>query len=193
MIPEHIIWHQFPRLETQRLVLRQIVPADISKVFEGLSNKKVIKYYGVSFKTLEATEEQMDWYEALWNDRTGMWWGISLKGEKDLIGACGYNNYEEQHQKAELGYWLIPGFWGKGYATEALRPVLEFGFDQMQLQRIEAFVEKGNRASNRLLEKLDFKYEGTMENCEFKNGRFISLRIYALFHDSTIPRFHINT
>ena len=187
MIPEDIIWHEFPHLETPRLTLRQILPTDINKVYEGLSHKDVIKYYEVSFQTLEATKEQMDWYESLWKERTGIWWGICLKGQRDLIGACGFYDYEEKHQKAELGYWLFPEFWGKGFASEALPPILEFGFDLMQLHRIEALVEKGNHASSQLLEKHGFNYEGTMQDCEFKNGRFISVHMYALLNEPTIP------
>lgn len=183
MIPEYVIWERFPTLQTERLNLRQINYKDKEKVFEGLSHPKVIKHYGVSFKTLEETEEQMDWYERLWNERTGIWWGICKKGGNKLIGACGFNNYEEQHQKAELGYWLLPTHWRQGFASEAIKPVLEFGFEQMQLQRIEAFVEFGNKASGHLLEKFNFMHEGTMRNCEFKNGKFISVLIYALLKE----------
>lgn len=183
MIPEDIIWETFPELLTKRLILRQIGPADIYKVFEGLSHQKVIKYYGVSFNSLDATEEQMSWYESLWANRTGIWWGITKRGKKNIIGACGFNNYDPKHQKAEVGYWLIPEFWGQGYAIEALRVILEFGFEQMQLHRIEAFVEKGNHISSRILDKFKFTHEGTMRNCEFKNGQFISLMIYALLRE----------
>ena len=183
MIPEHRIWEYFPTLHTNRLELRKIHPVDIHEIFAGLSDQRVIQYYGVSFETLTQTEEQMDWYESLWKDRTGIWWGICQKGEQQLIGACGFNNYEEDQQKAELGYWLIPEYWGRGFASEALKAIVEFGFEQMQLHRIEAFVEEGNKVSGRILEKFQFIHEGTMRNCEYKNGRFISLMIYALLKE----------
>lgn len=183
MVPEATIWEKFPILNTHRLTLRQIRPKDIHQIFEGLSDQQVIKYYAVSFNSLEATEEQMKWYEGLWKNRTGIWWAISLKGEKELIGACGFNNYEEKHRKVEIGYWLFPAFWQKGFASEAIKKILEFGFEQMQLQRMEAFVEEGNDSSSGMLEKLNFSYEGTMRHCEFKNGTFINVLIYALLQN----------
>ena len=77
------LFKKFPTLQTTRLELRQFKASDLSKVFQGLSNKQVIRYYGVSYSTLEATEEQMDWFESLWNSGTGIWWAICRKGEKE--------------------------------------------------------------------------------------------------------------
>ncbi len=96
------------------------------------------------------------------------------------VGVISVYYYKKEHQKAETGFWLLPTFWNKGYASEALKEVLRFCKDEMQLHRVEAFVEEGNKASCILLEKNGFLHEGLMKDCEKKEGRFISLHIYAL-------------
>ena len=169
----------FPELQTNRLRLRQIIADDQPGIFAGLSHPEVIKYYGVEYKTYRDTQLQMDWYEELLRNKTGMWWAICTPENPALMGVCGFYNMQEQHRKAELGYWLLPAYWQQGIMHEALTTILPFGFTQLNLHRIEAFVETENTASSKLLEKLGFRHEGTMIECEIKKGNFISLKIYA--------------
>ncbi|MBX2871541.1 MAG: GNAT family N-acetyltransferase [Saprospiraceae bacterium] len=178
---------QFPSFVTERLALRQIQPEDQIHIFNGLSHPHVIQYYGVSFDTYEATQEQMEWYKQLWQEQTGIWWGIYDREDQCFLGACGYNEYQATHHKIELGYWLLPEYWGKGYVQEALRKIIPYAFQQLQIERIEAFVETGNDASDKVLLKQGFQYEGTMRNCESKNGSFISLKIFALLRGESMP------
>lgn len=174
-----MLFKTFPKLQTTRLHLRQFKASDVDLVYYGLSHPEVIQYYGVSYDSLEATEQQMEWFEKLWNERTGLWWAICLHGADTLIGGCGFNNYEEVHRKAEIGYWLLPTSWSKGYASEAVKAAIHFGFYDLNLIRIEAYLESENENSRHLLQKLGFDHEGTMRNCEYKNDRFIDVDIYA--------------
>jgi len=169
----------FPEFHTKRLALRRILPADQQKIFEGLSDPLVIKYYGVSYLTYEATGEQMNWYENLWISGTGAWWKICDLETSEFLGACGLNNLQKFHRKAELGFWLLPKYWGNGIVYEGMQEVLDFGFEVLNLHRIEAFVEVGNENSMKALLKRGFKHEGTMEDVELKNGKFISLHVFA--------------
>ena len=171
----------FPTLKTDRLLLRQFRPEDIDNVFYALSHPDVIPYYGISFRTLEETQVQMDWFAELERAGTGIWWAICSPDDATFYGACGLYYIQPQHRKGETGFWLLPEHWGRGIMREALPVMLDYGFQQLQLHRIEAFVESENQNSKRILEKLDFAYEGTMRECEIKNGRFISLAIYARF------------
>lgn len=170
----------YPELHTNRFDLTQIVADDRPDVFEGLSHPEVIRYYGVSYATLEATQAQMDWYEDLHATGTGRWWAIRPRGGRRLIGACGFNNWLQHHRRAELGFWLLPADWRTGVMSEALPVALEHGFSEMNLHRVEAFVETENAASRGMLRKMGFTHEGTMQDCEFKNGRFLSLEVWAL-------------
>jgi [ribosomal protein S5]-alanine N-acetyltransferase len=170
----------FPTIQTERCQLRKIVASDQQKIFEGLSNPELIKYYGVSYQSYEATSAQMDFYNDLLSNETGIWWAICQRQTSEFIGACGFNNWMKEHRRAEIGFWLLQPFQQKGYMIEAVKEILRFGFKNMQLHRVEAIVEGGNENSSKLLKKLGFDYEGTHKECEIKNGRFINLDYYAL-------------
>lgn len=166
-------------LRTTRFLLRKFQRSDLANVFAGLSHPEVIKYYGVSFSTPEEALEQMKWYSELEETGTGRWWAISSEEDEVFLGAAGFNNLSKEHRKAELGFWLLPQYWGKGIIQESVPPVLDYGFRQLDLHRIEALVETGNNNSAKALLQLGFEKEGLMKDCEIKNGRFISLEIYA--------------
>ena len=176
----------FPEITTQRCLLRKIVAADQQQVFEGLSHPEVIRYYGVSYNSFEATGVQMRFYDDLLENETGIWWAITQKETGVFLGACGLNNWSKVHRRAEIGFWLLPAFQGKGYMSESVKAVINHGFAKMNLHRIEAIVETGNDNSADLLVKLGFIYEGTHRECEIKAGKFIDLEVYALITSSTI-------
>lgn len=161
-------------------MLQQIVADDQAFIFEGLSNPDVIPFYGVWYESFEDTKTQMDWYDNLWKEQTGCWWKIIDKETNKQIGACGMNGYTEQHEKAELGYWLLPAYWRKGIMQEVMPVMIVHLFAAWKIHRLEALVEEGNDASGKLLGKLGFMYEGTLRECEIKKGRRISLRMYSL-------------
>jgi len=170
----------FPIIHTERCILRKIVATDQQKIFEGLSHPEVIKYYGVSYSSFEATKAQMDFYNDLLSNETGVWWAICQKQTAEFIGACGFNNWMKEHRRAEIGFWLLPSFQHKGYMREAVKMIMEYGFTVMELHRIEAIVESENENSSQLLQKLGFSFEGTHRECEIKNGRLIDLDYFAL-------------
>lgn len=169
----------FPEIKTARLLLRQFVDSDLENVFKGLSHPDIIKYYGVSYETLEATKAQMTFFADLEKNETGIWWAVCSPDNKIFYGAGGLNSLSKEHKKAEIGFWLIPGFWGKGIMTEAMPLICNYGFDRLGLHRIEGIVETENNNCKNAMAKLDFTLEGTMKECEIKNGQFISLDIYA--------------
>ena len=170
---------EFPIIKTERLLLRQFVDNDLENVFKGLSHSEIIKYYGVSFQTLEATKEQMTFFADLDKNETGIWWAVCSADNNTFYGAGGLNSLNKEHKKAEIGFWLISEFWGKGIMKEAMPLICNYGFNNLELHRIEGFVESENTNCKNAMAKLDFQHEGTMKECEIKNGRFISLDIYA--------------
>ena len=163
--------------------MRQIRDEDLDDVFKGLSDASVIRYYGVSYLTREAAKEQMEFFKNLELNRTGIWWAICSADNHVFYGAGGLNNLNFTFRKGEIGFWLMPEFWGKGFIREAIIPILEYAFTNLGLHRIEAHVESGNHNSKRVLDKSGFLYEGTMKDCEIKNGKFISLDIYAILNE----------
>jgi len=166
-------------MKTERIHLRKIVQADLPNVFKGLSHPEVIKYYGVSFKTIEGTQEQMDWFANLEKTETGIWWAICSNNDNTFLGAGGFNAMDKVSKKAEVGLWLLPEYWGNGYLREAMPLMVDYAFQDLGLHRIEGFVESNNTKCKRAMAKVNFTHEGTMRDCELKNGKLISLDIFA--------------
>jgi ribosomal-protein-alanine N-acetyltransferase len=169
-----------PELTTERFKLQQIEPEDQQFIYEGLSNPDVIPFYGVRYDSFEETKAQMDFYANLCATGTGCWWKIVEKATGNKLGAVGYNNFNAQHNKAEIGYWLLPIYWKQGAIAEILPTVIAHLVNEKNIHRIEAHVEEGNSDSYRVLERCGFIYEGTMRDCEIKDGNYISLRMYSL-------------
>ena len=170
----------FPELSSSHYLLKQILPEDQQFIFDGLSHPKVIPYYGVRYHSFEDAKRQLDFYEDLWHWGTGIWWKIVDKKTLEKTGAIGFNNYQVQHNKAEIGYWLLPQFWKRGIITEVLPVLIDYIQNQKNIHRIEALVEEDNHASRKVLERFGFTYEGKMRDCEYKDDRYISLLIYSL-------------
>lgn len=167
-------------LTTSRTLLRPITSTDVDAVFRGLSHPEVVRYYGVRFDTLEATRGQMAWYDQLVRDGTGCWWAIIRKGDGVFAGAIGFNNIVKHHRRGEIGFWLLPEHQGRGYLHEVLPVVIGFGQEQFDLHRIHAEVETENHRSRTVLEGAGFHHEGTLRECEFKDGVAVSLHVMAL-------------
>ena len=123
----------------------------------------------------------MQFFVDLEKEGTGIWWAVCSLDNKTFYGAGGLNSLNKVHKKAEIGFWLLTEFWGQGIMTEVMPIICNYGFDNLELHRIEGLVETDNLTCKKAMKKLDFKLEGTMKDCEVKNGKFISLDIYAKF------------
>lgn len=178
----------FPTLHTARCTLRQIVPADQRDVFKGLSDPEVVRYYGVRFDTYEAAAEQMAWYADMWENGTGIWWAICDRESGAMMGAIGINSIHPMHHKAEIGFWLMTAYQRKGIIMEVLPEAMAYAFGHLRLHRLEAFVETENSASEKVLLRLGFLHEGTQRECEWKNGRWISLGVWGLLTDEALRK-----
>lgn len=167
-------------MKTKNYYLKEVEAADIKNIHKGLSDPEITKYYDVHFPTLEATEEQMTWYNDLKKNGTGIWWGIYGNNDNLFKGACGYNGLDKEHQKAEIGLWLLKEYWGKGILREVMPTLFDYGFTQLELNRIEGFVINDNAKCKSALEKINFTYEGTMRESEIKNGKRLNIDIYSI-------------
>lgn len=166
----------FPYIKTERLVLRRITKEDVNSIFEYLSDEEVMKFYGMSpLKSEEEALEEIDWYNNIYESKTGIRWGITLQDENKVIGSCGFHNWDRRHNRAEIGFELTKLFWNQGMMGEALRAITQYGFLNLQLNRIQALVEPDNFASLGLLKKLGFNQEGLLAQYEFTCGKYDDL------------------
>jgi len=172
-----------PRFETARLVLRETDPGgDLPALFNLFADPAVARLTDTGpFLALEEAAEVMAWIGDIFSQRRGMRWAIAPVDAPDhLIGTCGFNYWNRENSRAEIGYDLAQSFWGRGLMVEALRPMLGFGFEQMGLNRIEADVTVGNEASARVLDKLGFREEGLLRQRGYWKGAYHDLRFFGL-------------
>lgn len=173
--------HTFPTLKTDRLVLREVLPEDATSVLAYLSDEHVVKQMGLAAFQSEADAlEEIDWYASIRREGSGIRFGIALQEDDVIIGSCGFLNQAERHQRAELGFELSPAYQGQGIAKEASLAVIEYGFTELSLNRIEALVLPANTASQRLLERLGFQREGLLRQYEKTRGQFDDLYMYSI-------------
>ena len=171
----------FPILETDRLILRQVTQDDANSLLKYLSDKDVMKYVGLEpFKSIDDALDEISWYTSIVENSTGIRWGITLKDQGEVIGSCGFLNLASQHHRSEIGVELSSEHWGKGIASEAFGAVIRYGFEQMNLQRIEALIEPPNIPSQKLAERQGFIREGLLRSYEFTVGKFDDLYMYSL-------------
>lgn len=171
----------FPVIKTKRLTLREFETEDASNILKYLSDKEVMKHYGLEpFKTVEDALNEIAWYKSILNEKSGIRWGITLKEQDDIIGSCGFLNRFHNHYRAEIGYELSKDYWGNGIANEELGAVIKYGFTHLNLRRIEALIEPANAASQKLIKKHGFIKEGLLRSYEFTGGKFDDLYMYSL-------------
>ncbi|MCB2171161.1 GNAT family N-acetyltransferase [archaeon] len=171
----------FPKLTTQRLVLRGPMEKDMQPMFDIHTDPDVMRYYGVKpYDTLDKNKKHLDWLTKLHREEIGLRWIITLKDEDTYIGDVGFYDWEKKHSRAEIGYILGKQYWGKGIMTEAIKAALDYGFNEMNLNRIQALIDPRNNASKRVAEKHGFQHEGTFRDYEYEYGDFIDLNMYSV-------------
>jgi ribosomal-protein-alanine N-acetyltransferase len=177
---ELFTFEQFPQLETSRFVLRQAQATDSQDLYELYADESVVEYMPLTpFTSVEEALDEMKWYERIFAEQSGLRWMIEDRASSKVIGTCGFLGYEQEHHRAELGYDLSPAYWGKGIMKEVASLIIQFGFEQMQLNKIEAKIDPNNQASLRLMEKLAFVQEGLLRQHEFEKGKYVDLAVFA--------------
>lgn len=166
-----------PTLETLRLKLRPYSEADIGELLPLIGTREV------AATTLRIshpyTEKDARAFLALTQHPDKIWLAITLRDDGRQIGGVGLR-LDEPHQHAELGYWLGVPYWGKGYATEAARGMLRYGFEDLGLHRIFASHFKHNVSSGRILKKLGMRYEGCQREHLRKWDQFVDSELYGI-------------
>jgi len=114
--------------------------------------------------------------------------GIALKVSDEVIGGIDLAKLDWDNKSGELGYWLGRKFWGKGLMSEAVRLILDFGFNGLDLHRIWAIVYEGNIASRKVLERNGFTLEGVLRETLLRGGKWHNELRYGLLQSEYIKR-----
>lgn len=171
---------KFPVLETERLVLREIVSSDAEDLFAFRSDAEEQEYNGGPLISRGEADQLIRELAVKFRDESSLHWGLTLREEGRVVGLFGYSNLSLEHRRSEVGYDLARSLWGNGYALEAMRAVLRHGFETMNLNRIYAVPRSDNLSSVKLLERLGFKLEGVHRDEFFFDGVFRDESLFAL-------------
>lgn len=173
----------FPILETERLVLRRVNENDANEIFTLRSNPETMKYIPRPLvKSIDDALEHIAMIDAKIEMNEGINWAITYKDNPKLIGIIGHYRIKPEHFRAEVGYMLLPEFHGKGIISEAIKEVVNYGFNEMKLHSIEAIIDPENFGSARVLEKNNFVKEAHLKENEFYEGRFLDTVIYSILN-----------
>ena len=173
------VFASFPEIETERLLLREIVPEDVEQIFAIFSDQKVVEHYDLySYSEVDQAQELIDFFDESFELERAIRWGIVPKDGDFIVGTCGYVWLRQY--RGEIGYELASSYWRRGIMSEALNAILEFGFTELHLNRVEALVMAENEPSAGLLRHLGFQEEGLLRQHDFFKGQFHDMRLFAL-------------
>jgi RimJ/RimL family protein N-acetyltransferase len=173
-------------LKTNRLNIRAIKWTDLEAVhaLNTLPETDEFNTLGIP-ETIQTTEKLLnEWLAAQkQNPRIAYVFGIDLIDTKQFIGLIAMNLGKQNYRTAEVWYKIHKDYWGRGYASEALTKLLEFGFNELKLHRIEAGCAVDNLASIRVLEKAGMTQEGRKRKILPIRGKWVDNYFYAILEE----------
>ena len=174
-------FNPFPIIETERLVLREVVDADAHEIFILRTDPRVIKYLDRAPATsMEEVHQFIHTIKDAQTKNTGICWAIALKDNPQLIGTIAIWKIDIDHHRGEIGYTLQADYHGRGIMHEALKAALDYGFYTMNLHSVEANVNPNNASSIKLLERNNFIREAYFKENYFFDGKYLDSAIYSL-------------
>lgn len=179
-----------PKLETRKLLLWPFKPGD-APIVEELAGDKRVAETTLTIPHPYPSGSAINWiknHHERAEKQESIIFAIEEKSEGMIIGTVTLR-LEKDHKRAEIAYWLGVPYWGKGYATDAIKKAIDFGFNSIGLNRIWATVMKKNIASNKVLIKNGFNHEGTFSKHDLKWGNFEDVLYYGLLKEDYMNSF----
>lgn len=174
---------------TERLTFRRMNDADQDAVFRLFSDPDAMQFW--SSPPMASRKEAITYLEEdqQFNDSgEGVQLGLILRETEELVGTCTFHKWSRSNRRAEVGYMLRRDLWGKGLMSEALSAFLAYGFEVMNLHRVEADIDPANLVSAKLLERLGFQREGLLRERWIVNGVVSDTAYYGLLAHERLGR-----
>lgn len=174
-------FQNIPSLETERLLLRKILPEDEDDMYEYSRDPQTSQYLlWEPHSSLVYTRAHIKYLQKSYRNGTFFDWALVLKESGKMIGTCGFTEIYEKQKKAEIGYVIAPNFQKMGFAPEAIRKVMEYGFETLGLSELHARFMQDNTASEKVLTRLGFTQDTGMDESIFKRGKRQQIFTYSL-------------
>lgn len=177
-----------PVLETKHLRLRPLRMQDAKDIFSYASDPEVARYVlWEPHQSLGDTRAYIRYVRSLYHRGLPSSWAVEELSSSRVIGTIGFMWYSESWQSVELGYSFSRDCWNQGYATEALRVVLDSAFASLPLNRAEAQHDIRNPASGRVMEKCGMRKEGILRQRIRNKGEWVDVALYSVLREERIP------
>ena len=175
------VFLQFPVIETERMQLVRHDMRHAEQMFKLRTNTSVMKYLDAPMpKDIDEVRSKIRENIDSFDHKSGIPWVITLKEDGTAIGYASIWKIDHKNHRGEVGYALLPDYWGKGMATEAVTAIIRFGFENIGLHTMMANTNPSNEASQGLLKKLGFQQEAYHRQDYFFDGAYLDSAIFGL-------------
>lgn len=178
-----IVFGAFPVLESANLVLKKIDDVHLEEVYKIYDNENVFEYCGIIPKhNVQTVRKMIGHFDRDYHKKSRVKWGIFQKHQSDkLVGIIEAMDFNQKVNTVSIGYFLAEDNWGKGIATESVRMVVKFLFEEVNVNRIQAEVMPANEVSKKVLLTNGFMKEGLLREAFIWSGKgIIDLEIYGI-------------
>ncbi|WKA58475.1 GNAT family N-acetyltransferase [Planococcus shenhongbingii] len=178
------IYANLPVLETKRLILRKLTIEDAQDMFAYASEPIVSRF--MPWEVHNSVEDTKGFIRGVlqgYEQKNKLTWAIELKSEDKMIGTIDFVKWLPKYARAEIAYALSHLYWGNGFTQEAAKALIAFGFEKMQLNKVEAPIVPDNFQSQRVLEKVGMVCEGVARQHFVIKGEFVDLAMYAVLKE----------
>ena len=175
------IFSNIPTLRTERLSLRALHPIDAEDMYDYAKREDVTKY--LTWKphlSIGYTKDYLHYIQNRYTLGDFYDWAVIHKDSRRMIGTCGFTTIDTANNSAEIGYVINPDFHGMGLGTEAVERVIEFGFEELGLNRIQARFMQDNIRSRKLMERVGMTFEGFSRNAVYVKGEYRTVGICSI-------------
>jgi RimJ/RimL family protein N-acetyltransferase len=172
----------FTAILTERLALRELRASDATRIFEYRSRPEVSRFQSWGTQSRDEIQAYISGLSATEPGKPGSWYqiGITLRSTGELIGDCGFHVLEAEPRQAEVGITLAPEYQSQGYATEALRALLDYLFVKLGKHRAFGSVDPRNVQSIRLMQRVGMRNEAHFVKSLWFKGAWVDDMIFAM-------------
>ncbi len=181
--------NNFPIIDLGDYILREQTVEDAEDFFNYYADPEVNKYIVSDIPSnLEEAKREIGYWIEVFNSNDGIYFGIARKDNNQLIGSVGLSSVNYRHNRIEASYDLAKEYWNKGIMTKALREVIKYGFEKMNINRIEAYSLKENTGSRKVLTKCGFVLEGELKQHRRHNGVYKDIGVFSIVSEDYYKR-----
>lgn len=179
------IFINFPVLQSDQLVLKKIEEIHLQELFAIYDNEHVFQYCGILPKhNIQTVSKMIGHFERDYQKKSRVKWGVFHKNQDTLLGIIESMDFNQKVNMVTIGYFLAEEYWGKRIATEAVRLLVNFLFEEVQINRIQAEVMPANEVSKKVLLKNGFLKEGLLRQASLWSGKgIVDLEIYSILKE----------